>query len=571
MSNFVSARVALLLVTFAVAVWGYGVYPMISDWIAVQSWQPQSATLQQHSLSEIDHFTGEEAASYSYIYNIKGQIYEGKRIGLYTQEDNSGLDYDEILRGIFRTNENVIVWVDPDRPERAIINRQISLKILLSKCLLPVIFLLFSGACLYLVGRHRRKVALESFSESDGPPWLNRKEWSRSIVQSLDTSSRQVLLNFALIWNMLSLPAIWLFYFEFVQGENAKAIIALLFPLMGFLFITWALRARRRWQLIGPTPMTLDPYPGAIGGDIGGYIDIDEYKNTEANFVVTVTCLHSRAAGQAQKRRIEEDILWQEQGLADIKLTPEGMRLSFGFAVPPTLPESMHSDDESYTWRVFVEGDLTDDIPMQREFEIPVFKTGQLSSFQDTTSIVEPKASRIDGHIELTRFMTVSKLGSEAVKVDYSYGRYRIICTISILLSAITATIGYFLLDGVSEFIRWFMVSGGIIGACTGLYIMANRLSLTIDEQGIKTCRFFLGIPIRRRFFPAEQLVGFMSENIVDWSATSKRSRYYNLYVINDEGQMLLIGEGFNGKSQVRIAEEWFSEHLSFEVISRTL
>lgn len=70
---------------------------------------------------------------------------------------------------------------------------------------------------------------------------------------------------FTLLWNPLSAPVLF-----FVPGEvaagNLPALAGVPFPAVGVYLPLLAWRRSREWRRYGPTPLTLDPYPGAIGG-----------------------------------------------------------------------------------------------------------------------------------------------------------------------------------------------------------------------------------------------------------------------------------------------------------------
>ena len=82
---------------------------------------------------------------------------------------------------------------------------------------------------------------------------------------------------FAIFWNAISAVTPFIAYREVVSNDNYIALVALLFPLVGIGLLIWALRRTFEWRRFGPAPVTLDPFPGSIGGHVGGTVDINPY------------------------------------------------------------------------------------------------------------------------------------------------------------------------------------------------------------------------------------------------------------------------------------------------------
>jgi hypothetical protein len=79
--------------------------------------------------------------------------------------------------------------------------------------------------------------------------------------------------GFAIFWNAISSPVLFAFQGELARG-NQMRWIALLFPLVGLGLLVWAMRQTLGWRRFGMTLLGLDPFPGAIGGDVGGTVEL---------------------------------------------------------------------------------------------------------------------------------------------------------------------------------------------------------------------------------------------------------------------------------------------------------
>ena len=58
---------------------------------------------------------------------------------------------------------------------------------------------------------------------------------------------------------------------------------------MGLGLLVWAVRQTLAWRCFGMTLLELDPFPGAIGGDIGGLLEL---RLPYSPFRITLTCLY---------------------------------------------------------------------------------------------------------------------------------------------------------------------------------------------------------------------------------------------------------------------------------------
>ena len=79
----------------------------------------------------------------------------------------------------------------------------------------------------------------------------------------------------------------------------------------------------------------MDPYPGAIGGHVGGYIQVKKLDYRRASEAQTLSlkleCIHSYVSGSGKNRSRRESIKWAERGRPEIENASEGVNLAFLF------------------------------------------------------------------------------------------------------------------------------------------------------------------------------------------------------------------------------------------------
>ena len=155
-------------------------------------------------------------------------------------------------------------------------------------------------------------------------PWLLNDKWQTESIRSDSKAAMTGAWVFAGIWNLVSVAMPFMVYDEIVEKQNYLALIGLLFPLIGLGLLGWAIVKTREWQRFGATPVVLDPFPGSIGGNVGGTVDIGLPYDSSVPFVATLTSVHSYMSGSGKNRSRRESALWQDEIVAHTEASARG-------------------------------------------------------------------------------------------------------------------------------------------------------------------------------------------------------------------------------------------------------
>ena len=171
------------------------------------------------------------------------------------------------------------------------------------------------------------------------------------------------------------------------QGNYSPLMILTPFALAGLGMLIRAIIVTREWLRFGRVTLNLDPYPGSIGGHVGGQADVRLPYDSKNHFHVELLCQRVRSTGHGG-RNANQDIyvVWWVDGLAQASSCAKGTRLRFCFEVPVDLPPSTLESFDYHRWRVVLSARLQG-ADLNRCFNIPVFPTGQSSrtiSFDST-------------------------------------------------------------------------------------------------------------------------------------------------------------------------------------------
>ncbi|MCW8917915.1 MAG: DUF3592 domain-containing protein, partial [Gammaproteobacteria bacterium] len=273
------------------------VLPTLYDGWRMTSWAQASGSLSSAKLTR-SHSDGSTTygVEASYHYRVAGMEYRGERVGINGGSDNIGNFQQQLgarLEQQFRNHTPVTVYYNPGDPAEAVLDRSLRWGLLGFKMLFVVIFG-GVGLGLLLFGWRGKKV--NDTPEARQQPWLRRPEWVDNRIRSGARSGTYAIWAFAIIWNVMSAPPLFMFA-EIWSEQGPLALLVLLFPAIGVMLLVWAVRKSLEWRRFGVTPLQLDPFPGAIGGDVGGEIALNIPFDPQLVCEVTLSSLYSYVSG----------------------------------------------------------------------------------------------------------------------------------------------------------------------------------------------------------------------------------------------------------------------------------
>jgi len=372
-------------------------------------------------------------------------------------------------------------------------------------------------------GQHKRSVAAPEYSDPGSQHWLKNPRWQTGYIRSNARRGMYLMWLFAIVWNGVGAPIFFILGDELKQ-QNYAALLGLLFPAVGIFLIKKAWILTREWRRFGVIELEMDPFPGAINGHVGWRILIKGNYESENQYNVELACIYSYVSGSGKNRSRHEKFLWSEKGVAHATIATSssgtGTRLSFRFNVPDNLPESDVAQRGDYHfWRIKLSAD-TPTVKLDRDYNIPVFRTENRSSSVRHDLSLQAAASR-------ARAAEVSKMALSAGQIDQtalvrsvrfrerggvSHFYYPMFRNKALTLFAFVFAAGF-------NFLSYSMVhdfAGGVMGivvmvfsipfAIIGLlatiatiYLPLNNLRVVIGNGTLQATRRLFIIPIIRR------------------------------------------------------------------------
>lgn len=535
------------------------------DVVRMASWPQTQGILTSaniRSRTSADSTTYYAAAQYR--YRVDGVEYSGNRVAIHGGSDNVGefqWGLGKQLELMYLNREPVTVYYNAGDPADAVLNRDIRWEMFGFK---SSFIIAFGGVGLgMMIFGFRGKRTIVS-PETAAKPWLARPEWADNRIRSGARSGMYGIWFFAVIWNAISLPCTF-FVPDIWRKEGALALLILLFPMVGVGLVYWALKKTREWQRFGNTPLTLDPFPGAIGGDVGGEIELRVPYEPALACEVTLGSLYSYESGSGEDSSRQERVDWQDSGYAQVERTAQGMRLRFRFAVPAGLrPSEEECGDDYNFWRLSIKAALPGG-DLNRSFTIPVYATGEKSRFQQLDTgkkvpqgVPELKAESL---LPLRRNGRVRELYYPMLRQPWLALMFIVVG----IIFAIAGVIfwgkapheggGLYFLGGMFTFMGSMVALGGFHAALSSLYV-------AWDGQQLTTVRCLLGIAIRRRRVDYQEVHGVGLKQGTTSSQHGELHRInYQVVAQTSKGEMVLA-ENIDSHSKAKLVEAYFREQF---------
>lgn len=562
MKETLKGRLFLMLFSLPFAGGGLGllllsVLPSLYEWQQMKSW-PQvqahllEASLTTHQGSKSDNY--QATARYSYRYQMVD--YTSERVAIMGGSDNIGHFHQTLVAQLqlaLTRQESVPAWVNPDNPADAVLNRDMRWGLLGFKM---IFVLVFGGVGIsMLIFGLRAKPSATNHSESAAKPWLAQREWASNQISCNSKNTLWMTWGFTLLWNLISLPAALAIPEEFASG-NKLILIALIFPLGGIYMLVWAIKATLSWRRFGQLVLTLDPYPGSIGGQVGGTLNLPITYNSQQRFPVSLQCLRSYVTGSSKSRTRHENVIWQASGLAYSEASPTGdTRLSLCFDVPPKLPVSEPFDDDYRFWRLELNADLPG-IDLHRQFELPVFATAEQTRAHLPLSSEHPLCNA-EREAQIESIANIQQIpGGVAMYFPmlHNWGNN----LVGLVCGLFFAGAGLLIRsesDAPAFFVWIFiLIGGGIVFAC--LKWLFTSLHIQLDQNGLISERYWLGIHIGRDQIPRADISNLQLTLSSRGQTANGYQENYKIHALTRADKKIIIAMNLQGRDTALTALE---------------
>jgi hypothetical protein len=563
----------LLFFLVGTGIFVFTAIPALLEFADMRQWQSTDGVLTQAAL---ETSRGKDSTTYrataSYHYDVAGRRYRNDRVAIMGGADNIGdfqRELGSLLESRLRSNQTVTVWYDPENPADSVLNREMRWGML---GFLGVFLLAFGGVgggVLYWGWRGHKVVDAPRAREK---PWLADPDWQDGQIRSGARGGMVFLWVFAALWNVISLPLAF-FLPQAVKESGAVIHVFWLFPAIGLVMLVLAVVKTRQWRRFGRTILTMDPFPGSVGGDVGGEIAVNTPWDPSLRYTVTLTCMRSEIRGTGKNRSRRETPVWQDSGPGDPTVAGEGIRIRFRFQVPHGLPVSEDKGGGDYhLWRVRVHAEMRG-ADLDRSFEIPVYATGEHSAELQYTNAAVP-GTAVPGTVvpgmgetlDIGALLPMERRGNE-VLIRYPALRNPGRNLAIMLFGAVFSAIGLLLFSLSQREGIFLLVMGGIffvpglLIALAGLFALLNSLEILLDGGLVSTVRRIFGYPVRTRRAAYQEIDSIRSRKVFSGTVGNRAVLDFNVEA-HYPGGRIVLAQHLGSHSEVERVRSFFGELL---------
>lgn len=313
----------------------------------------------------------------SYRYQYQGQLYENDRVSFSGGSDNIGSFHQDIYQ-VLKTHVNgepFPGYVNPEKPHKSVLIRKMRWGLFAFMMVFP---LLFGGIGLgvmifAMIGKSKVKKQQQFIRENPDREWQAKQQWQSNRIECSNKSMMWFVIIFAVIWNLISSPILFVLPKEVLDKGNYFALLGLLFPLVGIGMASWATVLVKRWRRYGRSVFNMNPFPAHPGGIVRGTLELHTplpVTIDHKQLLISLNHIRKYTTGTGKNRSTRESILWQDQ--QSVPLSPGQKHISFGFRLDNDAALSDHSQSSDLRlWKVICYAKVPG-VDFNADFEVPV-------------------------------------------------------------------------------------------------------------------------------------------------------------------------------------------------------
>ena len=528
------------------------------QWAQVSHWVEGKAIIQEVKVKYGDGTTGVDAV---YTYEWENEVYEGDKVSLQGGMDNIGKFQDKLARQLTESHKKqtpVPCYINPRKPTKSILNRELRWEMIAFFSVFAELFGMIGIGGIVVMVLSRHEVVDEDELKEHHPeePWKWKREWLEGVIPSSSGSSNTAASIFiATYWNIVALPLWVLAPLNLFRG-NGYAAIALLIPLIGVLFVIWAIRVCIQRSKFGLSTLRLVKSPGVIGGRLEGALMIDHDLYPDEGFEFKLRCEEVIRRNKSS----ETDTLYEDSQIVGYENAIEinqQMAVPISFYIPYECKDTDDEGSRTIGWELQVKAKMPG-VDYSEKFEVPVFKTPESQSDRVEESEHEEMMENLaDPDAPLTiadLYLDQDEYGTLYVKA--SMGRNFGAALGLGIFSAIWLVAVYFMYQVSGEL---FLSLFGFIGMLCfygAVNVFFQRSDVQIDSHSLE-CRVG-GLFFRKKInVPISEIEGFSYKSRM----RSGNNSYYHIYLDKVTGKSMVVFRYVNSEAACRrlisILQEW--------------
>jgi hypothetical protein len=424
------------------------------------------------------------------------------------------------------------------------------------------LIILALAAVLWLNGRrgyHQQKQAIEVHQQYPNEPWLWNKSWADGCIQDSDRTSMVVAWIFAAAFLGLGLPATIAAFAQAHNKDFSMVYLVLLFPLVGTLFLIWALTEVFRRLKFGTSVLELATSPGVLGGQLVGVIYTRHKLAPESGYHLQLRCIHRLVTVSGGESETRETVLWEDEATMIRGLMDEDTSrtaIPVGFHIPATCQQSDDADPKSSIYWQLQARAKVPGLDYRATFIVPVFRTAETPQLAQSPQVdpvaayrapVTPQTAPSLPGITHQQIPSGLELRFRAAR---NPGATLMMTLFALIFSGIGIGLGYY------GHIWFFAATFGLVGfflliAVARAWLLATRIAIV--EGLVRLESRFPGI-CRTRTLPARDI----ADVFCDAAMRSGQTTFYRLRLKTTAGRTLTIASGIPKRKEA----DWLADQI---------
>jgi hypothetical protein len=290
------------------------------------------------------------------------------------------------------------------------------------------VFAIIGGGLIFgsIYGYSLQKKQSEVELANPRSPWLWRKDWAASRVESNNKKSAIGWWVAAILVNMLSLPVSLFAISQGMTTPDPKLIVPAAFEAVGLIVLFAAVRATIRFERFGHTYFEMASLPFSPGSRVAGAIHVQLNPDAARGVDLSLQCIRRVVIGSGKDSSVQQIPLWEGSknlSAASLNRDPVGTLIPVEFTLPADAFQTSHDNQhDQVLWTLKVKADVPG-VNYSDEFELPVFRTSSSSPAASTVASTFAGAPQIASFAQTTT--TPSELSAEVSEPS----RHRVVVT----------------------------------------------------------------------------------------------------------------------------------------------
>lgn len=415
-----------------------------------------------------------------------------------------------------------------------------------------------AGLVMLIFAVNSKKQALHAAAQKTDDkekPWLNRKDWANGQITTSVRKAILILWIFVGVWCVASVFISLIVVPQQLHQGNHAALIALIFPVVGFAIIFFALNTTFVWRKFNRAVFQMKIFPAASGSALAGEIQIANKIFLKHGLHLRLSCVRRTTTGPINNLKTTEKILWQDEKwlCADLpQANPNATSIPVHFELPPNLPESSTSTTDGVQWKLEASAELRGP-NFNAVFDVPVFRLPETPAIsEDPTIPFQLSLNEIRKRIHSK--ILVNDLADKGKEFIFPAGRNpgfasgaSIFCliwtSVIILLAFKHAPLPILLgLSAIDLMMIIFILD-----------VWLRHSRVTVTSEGMMVQRGWLSFKKERKFSTGE-----IKSIASDVGATAGHAAYHDLRIRTRDGKEFVLAKHLNSKPEA----DWLVRQL---------